>query len=554
MYGQIVFTLSLFLLNALFNYKSEAPDRVVLKTGKISITEYELEKNLGLFLSDFTRENGHRPADSAIANWINSFADRTYFLADACNKGYDTAAEVNKWVVSMAHYVISKPDGLLSEKMTAGLTVSEQELRSALQKHAKRVHFSYLKFAEYNTAIGFLHGNFELNDIKLFQQAFDAHSDYQIIAGRDVVQWPFLNRGEREEEILSLKENQLSPLLSLADGFYLVRADSVEVMPVSLQTDSIKNKILKILQQHKIQQLQEQYREEVIAKAQIKINAPVWAELTGYLNLRQFKNEYKPGDRPVLFWFKCGDTVQPVTTTRFMNYYSTLPLRKEMVQEDALQFYAEAFVYDQYAWYKAEAYGITRSLQFRLDENNYRNNVMWAHYENKEMKTGIAVSEDEVCNKYESIKDGLTRATDVVISAFSFTGREAAIKALMNIRTGKAGEKSSGMQPVYVHKNFNYREALFSDSIKNVVFSMKARGLVMPFFYDEKFVVIIKEAEHGSRMASLPEVKPQLIKIISAEKLAAKEKDHLLRLKKLFTSVNTIGYQKYFHTLPGKKG
>lgn len=555
MHSKILFTLSLFLLNASFRYKSEIPHRIVLKTGKISITEYELEKNLDLFLADYTREKGSRPNRTAIANWINSFIDRTYFLADACNKGYDTAAEVNKWVASMAHYVVSKPGGLLIEKMSAGITVSEQELRAALQKYAKRVHISYLKFADYNTAISFLHGNFELTDRKLFQQAFEEHSGCALFSARDVVQWPFLSRGEKEAEILDLKKNELSPLLSLADGFYLVRADSVEEIPVSLQTDSVKNKLRKVLQQHKMQQLQEAYGEEVIAKAQIKFNAPVRAQLTGYLKQRQFnKNEYNAGDQPVLFWFKCGDTVQAVTTTRFMNYYNTLPLRKEMAQEDALPYYAGAFVYDQYAWYKAEAYGITRSLQFRLDENNYRNNVMWARYESKEMKTGITVSEEEVRNKYGSVKDSFICATDVVISAFSFNDRRAAISAMRNIRTGHAGEKGSGMQPVYTHASINYKEELFSDSIRHVVFSMKKPGLVMPFSFQGKFVVIIKESEQGRRMAGLPEVRPQLVKMILAEKLAAKEKDCLLRLKKLFTSINTIDYQKYFNTLPGKKG
>lgn len=422
MYRNILFTFSCLLLNASFYNKSETPCQVVLQTGKISITEYELEKNFHLFLSDFTREKGARPTDSAIANWIHAFIDRTYFLADACNKGYDTAADVNKWVESMAHYVVSKPDGLLSKQL---------------------------------------------------------------------------------------------------------------------------------------QQEQAGFAASVKAQSQITINTPVWAKLISYLKqaaTSQSNNEYTAGDPFVLFWYKRGDTVQPVTTTRFMKYYNTLPLRKEMVQEEALHYYANEFVYDQYAWDKAEADGITRSWQFRLDENNYRNNVMWARYENIEMRSGITVSEEELRNRYEADKDSFNLATDVVVSAYSFNNRQEAISAIINIRTGKTSEMGSGLQPVYTHKSIHYREALFSDSIRNVVFSMKRPGFVMSFSYNGKFVIIIKEAEQGRRVANLPEVRLQLIKVISAEKLAEKEKEELQRLKKLFTSTNTIDYQKYFHTLPGKKG
>jgi hypothetical protein len=96
MHYKILLNLSLVFLGISFCFKSDVSGSIILHIGKVTITEYELEKNLELFRSDLTREKKRTPSDSDVINWINTFIDRTYFLADACDKGYDTAAEVTK--------------------------------------------------------------------------------------------------------------------------------------------------------------------------------------------------------------------------------------------------------------------------------------------------------------------------------------------------------------------------------------------------------------------------------------------------------------------------
>jgi hypothetical protein len=53
---------------------------------------------------------------------------------------------------------------------------------------------------------------------------------------------------------------------------------------------------------------------------------------------------------------------------------------------------------------------------------------------------------------------------------------------------------------------------------------------------------------------SLQEVYQVLKKKMTAEKLAEKERNCLLRLKKIYTAINTIDYQKYLTTPTDKKG
>jgi hypothetical protein len=422
MHYKILLNLSLVFLGISFCFKSDVSGSIILHIGKVTITEYELEKNLELFRSDLTREKKRTPSDSDVINWINTFIDRTYFLADACDKGYDTAAEVTKWVESMAHYVVSKPDGLL-------------------------------------------------------------------------------------------------------------------------------------------QKIQPDFRENItVVKTQAQINTSTAAfrVVENYLKqntIRQFdKNKFDTIGRQMLFTYKRADTLQYVETSRFMDYYNTLPLRQEIGNTATLQYYLESFVYDQYAWRQAVAYGITSDLKFLLDKNNYRNNVMWAAYELKELKAGVAVTDEEVRTRYAAIKESFTAATNVVISAFMFDDKRSAIMAMMLMEPAKPVLNNNTQQPLFLHKSFDYSDDLFTDSIRSVVFATKANGLLMPFPFNGKFIVVKKESASGSRTMSLQEVYQVLKKKMTAEKLAEKERDCLLRLKKIYTAINTIDYQKYLTTPTDKKG
>ena len=77
--------------------------------------------------------------------YINSFIDKAYFLADAYEKGYDTMAETQRWVHAMEHYAISSPGGLLDESMVASVT--EHEIQEALKRNSR--HFCKGSFRHY---------------------------------------------------------------------------------------------------------------------------------------------------------------------------------------------------------------------------------------------------------------------------------------------------------------------------------------------------------------------------------------------------------------------
>lgn len=415
---KIIIALSIYFLITSFYHYNNVSDRIILEVGKITITEYELEKNIDLFVSDHHRQQNKTPADSEIVAFIHSFTDRAYFLADACEKGYDTAAETRKWVESMAHYVVSNPRGLLAGKMKA-------------------------------------------------------------------------------------------------EGMQTKNFDTV------------------------------------IAQAHIKCNAAAMAVFEDHLahsSIRQFdENEMA---RKLLFSYSRKNREWQITTGQFMEYYNTLPLSKEISTIADLQSYINSFVYDQYAWAEAVELGITNEIKFVLDKNNYRNDVMWAAYEKKELKTGITVTGDELHSRFEAVKDSVSRATDVVVSAFLFPDKRAAMMGIMNINAGNLAPIDNNLHPHYRHTVVNYKQAFFSDSIKYAVFAMKDNRVMMPFAFDGNFIVIKKESEQGRRGVTLEEVQRDLIMQITAEKLLYTKERRLEQLKKKYTLTNKIDYQKYLKRSP----
>lgn len=547
-YRNTLLGLSALAITVSFCFKNDNPDKVVLRVGKATITEYELEKNLDVFLSDFTRQNGRVSSKIDTQNWIDEFIDRAYFLADAYDKGYDTLDDVLKWVRSMEHYVVSKKGGLLDEKLDM-TSMSQEEIQAALIKNSRRVYISYLKFRDYNSALDFLNGHFNIKDSRQFSEAFKKESAPLMTVGEDKIEWPFMRRGEREEFVLGMVKDQISPILILSDGVYIVRADSVENVEIARQPDSLKKRIVQTLQLRKKQNRQTEYFNEIKRQARINIDSAMLSRFTGYVKNRpagEFReNEFAPVLSHTLFTYHDADTQQRISVARFFEYYNTLPIRKVVRDVEGLVFYIETMVYDALAFQKAEQMGITRELKFLLDRENYKKNVMLAAYENRELKKEIQVAHDELLKKYEEDKNDFTEATDVTVSAYLFDNRTDATLAAMGIKGKRNDWQYLKHEALHHHSTINYKDNFFTDSIRAAVFSAGDREVLMPFYFNGKFIVINKESATGQRIKTLTEVERELIKRIGNGKLKEKKQVYLKRLKAVYTLQNTIECRKY---------
>jgi hypothetical protein len=540
----LLFTL---LLTSNLYGQSSIDSAIVLRVGNVSLTGYELEKNLVLFKDTFRQKNGRLPNNTEIDQWVQTFIDRAYILADAYAKSYDTLPETHRWVSAMARFIISQSGGLLDDKL--GGELSEQEKNDAMQKHLRKLHYRYVKFPDYTIALSELGGNSTIKSNKEFEELIKRSSSIpRVSTGEDVVQWPFFQRGEREELILNLREGEISSLITLSDGVYLAQAKKIEMADTTKLPPNFRQVIGSLLTQRKKEQVHQQFYEESIKQAAINYDETFLATIKEHLStkgsIHSFEKEMFPAIRQrTAITYLLGNTQKQIAADSWMSYYNDLPMRQDIRNEN-LHTYLEAIVVEDYAFEKAKETGITRDIKFVLDRDNYTKNVVLVIYEREELKQGIAVTDAEIAERYQRTKDSYRQATDAVITALSFPDRRSVSMGVMFMRTGKM-DSIVRANAIEAHRSIQYNDALFTDSIRTVIFSLKTNEPSTPLYYKGSWLIIIKESESGNRIQELEEVRSTISKKIEEEKLEQKKKLLIELLKKKYAISNQIDFSNY---------
>lgn len=526
-------------------------DRIVLSISKVSITGYEIEKHLAIARDMHRQKNNTTATDTEIGQWINSFIDRCYLLADAYSKGYDTIPETNRWVKAMEHYIISHPGGLLDDKLTRVPT--EKEIMEGLQKNARKVCYRYLKFPNYNRALDFLDGNIFLKNNAEFENAIGkAAANSFIKTGEDSVQWPFWKHGEREENILNLKKGEVSSLQNFSDGFYIVQVRRIEIIDTSTLAPQLRRFIAEFIRRNKREKARTDYYARVMREAEIILNNVVVEQLEDHLRSKGAINRFDETmfndlrSRPI-FTYHINGKQEQVSAAEWMDYYNDIPMRQELLPGPQLKSYLELMVYDEYAYRKAAELGITMEPGFILDRENYKKNIVWFIYEREELMKSINITEDDIKKTYESNKQQYTEATDALVSVFHFASRREAIQGIPGIREAIL-DSSVKMKAKKIewHKSVHYKDGFFNDSIVSVIFSMKDGDISGPLYTGQDFVIIHKGPETGSRIKDLNELRQAITKQLKEERLAEKKRLYLQHLKKKYPVHNEIEMSKYY--------
>jgi hypothetical protein len=545
----------LFISSISFSQNS-IDTNVVLHVGNISITGYELEKNLAIFKDGFRQKNNRLPGPAEIDQWIQSFVDRTYLLADAYRQRYDTFPETNRWVTAMEHFMIMQPGGLLDEKL--GGELSEQEAEAGIQKHLRRTHFQYIKFPDQVSALTVLGNTAEIKTKEQFDDILKKGAALPgVTTGEDLLRWPFFSRGEREEIILNMREGEISSLLTLSDGIYIARVQRIELIDSRQLTDNMRQGIVSFLKRNKRDQAYRKFYEESMQQAQIRYDdvflAAIKDHLSGKGSIRSFENNMFADLRSrTLITYQLDNTTKQVSADRWMNYFNDLPMR-QLINPENLAFYLQSIVFDDYAYHLAKEIGVTKETKFILDKENYIKSIVWVIYEREVLKKGITVTEEDILQVYQQTKNDYVQATDAVITTFSFPDRGSAVMERTNIRTGKTDSLQKGKM-IEQHRSIRYNDDLFSDSVRAAIFSMKVNDLSVPLYNKGNYLIIIKEAESGSRTRELQEVRPLIMKKIEEEKLEQKKQLLVIPLKKQYAARYEIDHSRYYAIVNNGKG
>lgn len=265
-------------------------------------------------------------------------------------------------------------------------------------------------------------------------------------------------------------------------------------------------------------------------KAGIDIHRPTLdtlnRELQGQGTLHEFDKRLFSDLLPrTIMTYRIAGQVVRVSVGQFMDFYNDLPLRREIDSASQLVPYLETLVYDDYAYRKAEEMGMTKERTFLLDKENFTKNVMYSLYKTQEFKA----SAPEIEHWYDTHKKEFSRATDVVVSGFSFVRKTDAVSAMMELKRGIV--PFLGAEQIDRDWKLNYKSNALSDSIKSVIFGMKINEVSRPMPLNGRFIVIVKASESGSRTASLDEVRDIMAKEVEEVKMQA----YLVRLKSTYS-------------------
>jgi hypothetical protein len=127
----------MFVLLGCANSKDEFND-IVLKIGNVSITKYEFEKNYRAFL---TADRNNTISLNKKREWINTYVDKIYFLADAYKKGYLKDKRIDTDVERMAKHIITQPYGLYEEKtLFNDIKITEDEIEEICSKRNQQIN------------------------------------------------------------------------------------------------------------------------------------------------------------------------------------------------------------------------------------------------------------------------------------------------------------------------------------------------------------------------------------------------------------------------------
>jgi hypothetical protein len=525
---------------------------VVLTVGEVRITGYELEKNYNRFKDAFRQRHGRLPGKEETTTWIGEFIDRAWFLADAFEKGYFNDAEVDRAVESMAHLIIGQPGGLLEQKLVEGqITVSEADIEKALTQSRKQLHVEYVKFPSYDKAFDCI-GGVQVQNSQAFKEVVaKSRSKEDILHKEDTLQWPFAQLGHLQDYVISLQKDAVTSILSLPDGFYVMYVKNTWEGDLNTSPQR-RSTITRMLMAQQKEKWRKQYANVIHAKAGMVIDTAVLHDLA--IKLKEYgaltvfeKDKFSELLSKQVLAYNLGNEKIYCTVEAVMDYYNGLPLRKTIGSMQQVMEVLQSMVFDAYAYNRALELGITNEPRFVLDKENYRKTIVYNRYETKELKAGIVATEEEISNRYNAGKNEYRQAATAVVSLFSFNNRADAMAGRITIITNKgvAITGMHGLQNSQQNLVIDHDQSPLPDTITSAVFDMKVQDVSRVLPYKDNFLVVYKASESGSRIKSLEEMRPFLIKEIEQEKLQQRKQTYAAQLKARYRVTNRIDMQKY---------
>ena len=229
-----------------------------------------------------------------------------------------------------------------------------------------------------------------------------------------------------------------------------------------------------------------------------------------------------------------------ITINEFTDYYNSLVLRKILKDTADLRFYLKQMALNGYIRKDAEKLGVQNEPEFKLNKKNFTDNVVYEKYRQDRLGNS-PVSETELKQAYNTIKDRATRPTGIVYSILTFENLPNAVKAMRLLQktptdTSLQLNKLSSKWQV---KLIEGRKQI-ADTLKNILFRMKPGQVSFPIEVNNQFVILKLESATGNKPLLINDMRPYLQSIAMEKRKNDNQQNHMSELEKKYKKTDLI--------------
>lgn len=517
---------------------SEINKDIVIKISKLEITKYEFEKN-----KDRAFPGNKLKSNKELSKWKKEYLDRCIIMADAYEKKYDTVKAIQKEIQHVSKLMMVQKYGYLWENTVSPIVDANKKVtESKSEKRKKLFYFDYIFCNDLKDLIRITNSDTILENIEEYTKLKNKCQLNDVLeSGYISQQWPFITFWKYKDYLYSLKEGEVSHLLTVDDNYYFLYLDHIENFKI---TEKDKDDLQKELQIGMEKEIDEKKTNEMIAKGNPFINyenvdSVIQFILKGH-DISEFKNNLE------LIRYNIDNNTKKIDFNTFLEDYSFIPMRKGIKDKETLIWYVNQYFYDDYLNAEAEKLGLYNSDVFLLDQKNFQNNVIHRVYIENEIIKKIEIDSSEILNFYNNNKSNFTQSKTITVNMYVFDKAGDAVRNVYIISDFLKRNQPDKTKDASIIKNLreftpNFKIDMeaneeFSKEFINEILTMKVSSLSShPIQFHNKYVLLYKKEEEGQSIKKLKNVYNQIDGKIKHEKIEIKKQEILKELKKKYT-------------------
>jgi hypothetical protein len=537
------FTCSALLITGCVNHKNDdkVSEDIVLKIGKVAISEYEVKLNYDL------AKQSNSSGKINYEQWLVSFLDKVYFLADAFEKRYDTIPEISKVVNYAAQEMMGCVDGYLWNKEVAPtIEIKNAELKEAYKKRDKVFYIEYVKFDTKEEYTYTLNNDTSIKDVAKFNKTISIikNQKKQIYNNQGFL-YPFDDLSLFKESIYDMHDDQVNTFYT-PSGIYVLRVIKIEPIkqpPFRKEKDNIKEVLTKI----KKIEIAQKKQVEIFKQANIEINQKI---LPAILEKNNARDSILSKLNPTLMtYFLSGEKVT-FKINDFYDYYENAPFINTEIRKETLINTLKNYVLEKYLFIEAEKLGVTKDKKYLFDKNNYLNRSIRMYYENEEFRKHVNLTNDDLENYYMQHKTDYSESKTSYITVFTFKDINNAYNNWDFIKYKIAQNDFKSLSDTSIIKGLlsyapnikiDRRNVDFPSQIISAVLSNNVNIVLTPMEFNGKGLIIYKTKEEGKTVKPFEDVRAAINEQLYTEKIEQLKNARLKEVKyKYKVEINKI--------------